>query len=68
MGQRASRNIRKRSYNNNDIDNVKRKELIRYLDEMDKQLKILSNELHDKVDNKNKINSINTNWQKCVNK
>lgn len=68
MGQRASRNIRKRSYNNNDIDNVKRKELIRYLDEMDQQLKILTNELHDKVDNKNKINSINTNWQKCVNK
>jgi len=62
MGQRASRNIRKRSYNNNDIDNVKRKELIRYLDEMDQQLKILTNELHDKVDKKPKIKPINTNW------
>lgn len=54
MGHHLSRNIRKKSYNNNDIDNVKRKELIRYLDEMDKQLKILTNELHDKVDTKHK--------------
>ena len=58
MGHHLSRNIRKKSYNNNDIDNVKRKELIRYLDEMDKQLKILTNELHDKVDTKHKNHKI----------
>lgn len=47
MGHHLSRNIRKKQYNDN-IDNVKRKELIRYLDEMDKQLKSIKHELYDK--------------------
>ena len=61
MGHHLSRNIRKKSYDDN-IDDKKQKELIRYLDEMDQQLKILTNELHDKVDKKPKIKPINTNW------
>jgi hypothetical protein len=59
MGHHLSRDIRKKTYNNNDIDNVKRKELIRYLDEMDKQLKILTNEIHDKADKKQRNTIIN---------
>lgn len=47
MGHHLSRNIRRKSYNDN-IDDKKRKELIRYLDEMDKQLKLITHELHDK--------------------
>lgn len=62
MGHHLSRNIRKKTYNNNDIDTVKRKELIQYLDEMDKQLKILTNELHDKADKKHKNTIINNKY------
>jgi hypothetical protein len=58
MGHHLSRDIRKKTYNNNGIDNVKRKELIRYLDEMDKQLKFLTNELHIEVDTKHKNHKI----------
>jgi oligoendopeptidase F len=47
MGHHLSRNIRKNPYNDN-IDDIKRKELIRYLDEMDKQLKSIKHELYDK--------------------
>lgn len=61
MGHHLSRNIRRKPYNDNS-DNIKRKELIRYLDEMDKQLKLLTNELYDKVDKNRKIKPINSNW------
>ena len=47
MGHHLSRNIRRKPYNDN-IDDIKRKELIRYLDEMDKQLKSIKHELYDK--------------------
>lgn len=47
MGHHLSRNIRRKQYNDN-IDDKKRKELIRYLDEMDKQLKSITHELHYK--------------------
>jgi len=59
MGHHLSRDIRKKTCNNNDIDNVKRKELIRYLDEMDKQLEILTNEIHGKADKTQRNTNIN---------
>ena len=55
MGHHLSRNIRRKT-SNEEIDNVKRKELIRCLDDMDKQLKLITSELHDKVDQKLKLN------------
>jgi hypothetical protein len=65
MGHHLSRIIRRKSYNDNN-DNIKRKEMIRCLNEMDKELKMMINELHDIVDRHN--NTKNLELHKQVNK